>query len=73
MGFLGHNRGKAMIKVSQLIDFAGGPGGTRTPNQAVMSGGRNQQITDLCGVCYHPKADKSRFVPLFLGQTGART
>lgn len=73
MGFLGHNRGNAMIKVSQPIDLAGGPGGTRTPNQAVMSGGRNLQISDLSSVCYCLRVVKSRFVPPFLGQTGARS
>jgi hypothetical protein len=55
----------------QTIDFAGGPGGTRTPNQAVMSARHkpqslyNSNIYDLFG------ASGMAFFGLFLPQTAA--
>jgi len=51
--------------------YAGGPGGTRTPNQAVMSGCLFCYLFVLIGVYVSLKAFVSGFVPLFQGQTGA--
>ncbi len=44
--FQGHFRGAAYTHFSQVFEKIGGPGGTRTPNQTVMSGGSQSYLID---------------------------
>lgn len=57
--------------IFKSMDCAGGPGGTRTPNQAVMSGRTLPNYIVFYIVYQSLLALNSIFVPLFQGQTGA--
>lgn len=69
--FQGQNRGNVKVMIKQDIEIVGGPGGTRTPNQAVMSGRLFCYLFVLIGVYVSLEAFVSGFLPLFQGQSGA--
>lgn len=57
--------------MKQAIEMTGGPGGTRTPNQAVMSAGINVIRLYISITCNILLALKSVILRLFLPQSAA--
>lgn len=56
------------MTIQQVFEIVGGPGGTRTPNQAVMSGGHTFTNIDISSVSQSFPQANSLFVPVYLSR-----
>ena len=56
------NHFRSVAKMIETLDFIGGPGGTRTPNQTVMSGGTAMNGVENCRESSLFGASRSRSV-----------